>query len=340
MSRIVLGSCLVFSLAACGPAKDPRTEATLAVKSDIDTQLNALHAAAVALQAAAPAPDADGWNATADAAAVASMKAEWKKARIAYERVEGAIAVLFGELDAATDERYDGFVEVEKDTDLFDGTGVTGVHGVERIVWSDSQPAHVVDFEAALPNYVAARFPQTAAEATAFKTGLLQRLVDDTKTMRDDFAPLALDSSAAFRGVIGSLEEQLEKVTLASTGEDESRYAQHTLADMRANLAGGEATYAHFSAWIVSSGGTQLDTDIKAAFARVKAKYDALPGEAIPEVPAGWNEANPSAAHLATPYGQLHTLLTDEANPDREGSLVNLMGQAADLVGIPQLPEQ
>lgn len=335
MKRIVLSATVVVAATAvgCAPA-DP----TLAVKADIDTQLGLLADAAVALQNAAPTADADGWSRSADAAAVAAMETEWKKARVAYERVEGAIAVLFPDLDAATDERYDGFIEAGADDNVFDGSGVTGIHGIERIVWSDRIPAHVLAFEEALPNFSPASFPTTQQQAADFRDGLVGQLVIDTAKMRDDFAPLALDASAAFRGVIGSLEEQREKVALASTGEDESRYAQHTLADMRANLLGGLTTWAHFSASVAEAGGADVVTQVEAGFARVQAAYDALDGDAIPAVPATWNEETPSADDLATPYGRLFTLLSTEADADNADSLVSAMNAAADLLGIPQLP--
>jgi iron uptake system component EfeO len=202
-------------------AADLEAEAILAVKAYTDAELGNLSAAALALQGAAPDPDADGW----DAGETAAMEAAWVDARNAYERVEGAIAVLFPDLDAATDERYDGFIAEGPDSNLFDGEGVIGVHGIERIVWADRHPSWVVTFESALPNYSPAAFPATQAEADAFKNALCQRLVEDTATMESEFEPLALDSAAAFRGVIGSMAEQYEKVALASTGEDESRYA-------------------------------------------------------------------------------------------------------------------
>lgn len=46
-----------------------------------------------------------------DAAAIDGMKESWAKARTAYEHIEGAIAPLFPDIDAAIDERYDGFLE-------------------------------------------------------------------------------------------------------------------------------------------------------------------------------------------------------------------------------------
>jgi iron uptake system component EfeO len=330
----------VGGLSACSGDGDatPEERALLDVKAYVAGELGALHQAALDLQAAAPEPDTDGWNATDDAAAVTSMREAWKRARLTYERVEGAIAVLFPHLDASTDERYDGFIAEADDDDLFDGTGVTGVHGIERILWADVHPPHVVTFETALPGYVEARFPATEAEATAFRDALLGRLVDDTRTMRDDFGPLALDPAAAFRGVIGSMEEQLEKVTLAATGEDESRYAQHTLGDMRANLEGGRAIYGAFREWVRGEGGAELDARIVAGFDGIAAQYAMHPEDGIPEVPDGWNPDAPSAEHLATPYGELWQLLTEESDPDVDGSLVAEMNAAAETIGIPQLP--
>jgi iron uptake system component EfeO len=329
-------------LPACDEAADAQpnleADAILATKAFVTTELGALHNAALAIQAALPPADADGWNPTADAEAVAKMRAAWKTARASYERVEGAIAVIFPDIDAATDERYDGFIEAAADDNLFDGDGVTGIHAIERILWADAHPAHVVTFEAALPNYIPAAFPSTAAEATDFRDGLAQRLIDDTAKLKADFAPLALDAPAAFRGVIGSIEEQLEKVALAATGEDESRYAQHTLADMRANLEGGRRTFEAFKPLIANTeGGNTINADIEAGFARISAAYAHNTGDAIPEVPEGFDPDAPSADDLASAYGQLFTVLSTESDPEDPSSTVSKMLEAADALGIPQL---
>lgn len=331
---------IALLLLACGNDNDKATDleaqAILDVKATTTAELEALAAAALALQAAAPAPDADGWG----PGETAGMESAWKDARASYERVEGAIAVLFPDLDASTDERYDGFLAEGPDDDLFDGEHVTGVHAVERIVWADRHPTHVVAFESALAHYTPAAFPATQEEAARFQDALCQRLVDDTATMRDDFAPLALDAAAAFRGVIGSMAEQYEKVALAYTGEDESRYAQHTLADMRANLEGGAAVFAAFEPWLAAQdGGADVIASVHDGFDRVEAGYGAIAGDAIPAVPATWNPDAPTEADLATPYGQLFTLLSTEADPTVDGSLVAAMEDAADLLGIPQIPE-
>ena len=117
MSLRLLSLALLLT-AACGrPAKD---QALLDVKSFIQQNIDSLLAASISLQADAPAPTANGWNPTNNGAAVQTMRSDWKKARTAYEHVEGAIAVLFPELDISTDERYDGFVSIGPDNDLFD----------------------------------------------------------------------------------------------------------------------------------------------------------------------------------------------------------------------------
>ncbi|MBX5482264.1 MAG: EfeM/EfeO family lipoprotein [Myxococcaceae bacterium] len=335
LSALGLGALLTTG---CGP--DPKEQALNDVKTYVQTNLDALHQAAVDLRNDAPAPDADGWNATDDAAAVAKMKEDWKKARVAYERIEGAIAVLFPELDVSTDERYDGFIAEAPDDNLFDGEGVIGIHAVERILWSDSIPASVREFEEGLPNYRPAAFPATQEEAAAFKDGLLARLEADTKQMRDDFAPLELDPAAAFRGVIGSIEEQVEKVNLAATGEEESRYAQHTLADMRANVEGGREIFKAFSPWLLGTEhGKELDDGVKGGFDRLDAAYAAVEGDALPPVPQTWSSQNPSEADLATPFGKLWKVVRDEADPGLEGSTAHEMNHAAEALGIPELPE-
>lgn len=330
------------SLAACGggdeDASEPEAQAILSVKAYVTSELEKLVNASSDLEVLAPTPDADGWTMASDADAVLDMRAAWRNIRAPYERIEGAIAVLFPDLDASTDERYDGFIEFETDDNLFDDQGVTGVHAVERILWADAHPEHVVQFESALPNYREARFPSNEAEASDFKAKLAHRLAIDTTTMRDTFRPLALDSSAAFRGVIGSVEEQFEKVSLAASGEDESRYAQFTLGDMRNNLEGGHEIFSAFKPWLLTTaGGEALADEIQRGFSELRSVYDALPGDALPDVPATWNPDAPSSEDLLTPYGALWQRLSTESDPDQPASLVSKMLAAATALGLPQI---
>jgi iron uptake system component EfeO len=334
-----IASLPLLALVACqAAAPSPEEQATLEVKTVVTDELADLHAAAVALRDAAPAPDDDGWNATDDADAVGRMRTHWGQARASYERIEGAIAVLFPDLDAATDERYDGFLEAAPDDDLFDGEGVTGVHAIERILWADAHPPETVAFESALDGYQPAAYPADAAQATAFRDELVQRLVDDVAEMQASFEPLALDPAAAYSGVVGSMAEQLEKVELAATGEDESRYADHTLADMRANLEGGRALYEAFVPWLTSEpGGEALHEEILAGFDRIAAGYAIHAGDGVPPVAEGWS-ADPSAELRATPYGELFGLLEHEADPEAEDGLVHAMLDAAERMAIPVVP--
>jgi iron uptake system component EfeO len=333
--RSIVATLSLVALAACA---SPEQLALHKTKDLITTELATLSAAARALRAAAPVPDADGWNHTADAAAIARMRDEWKRMRVAYERVEGAIVVLFPDIDVSIDERYDGFISERADGNLFDGEGVTGMHAVERILWSDAIPERVRMFEAGLPNMPQpARTPMNMTEASQFRDGLLGRLVHDCEEMERQFRPLALDHATAFRGVIGSLEEQIEKVDKAATSEEESRYAQYTLADMRANLEGGRRTFDAYRPWLESTSERALVPQIHARFDAIDAVYRSLQGDAIPAVPEGFNPDSPSAEHAGTPYGQLRAMLKQEADPMRAESLVSLMNRAAMAMQIPEL---
>ena len=333
MKRTFLSSLIVLS--GCGLS--PAQQATLDTKKYIQDNLEALATDAQALCDAAPR---QAWNPQTHATEVDAMKAAWKRARPHYERVEGAIAVLFPETDASIDERYDGFLEAATDTDLFDDEVVTGNHAIERILWSSTTPQKVIDFEQGLgAKYVAARYPASDAEAVAFKDKLCGRWARETKQMAADFKPLALDPAAAFRGVLGSMQEQLEKVEKAATGEEESRYSQFTLSDLRANLEGGKATYEAFQPWVQAKGATAEDTRIVAAFAELTAEYAKTTGDAIPPVPATWSSVRPTATDLSTPFGQLFTVVQRAANDRQPGTLASEMSTAADKLGIPQLPE-
>jgi iron uptake system component EfeO len=309
---------------ACAP--DPESAAILDVKELVGTDLATLHESAESLRNTVPATAA-GWTGDLEV-----QRGDWKDARTAYERVEGAIAVLFPDLDASTDERYDGFLAEGPDDYLFDDRGVTGVHAVERVLWAGEHPQRVIDFESALTGYVPAAFPATDQEATDFRDELCARLEEDVHTMDADFAPLALDAAAAYGGVVGSMAEQVEKVSLGATGEDESRYAQHTLADMRANLAGGRAIYGAFSEWIADVD-PDSDAAIQAGFDRMESALD-LPGDALPAVPDTWNPDAPSAADLGTDYGELWRRVHEESDPAKDGSLVSALIAGGAAVGI------
>jgi iron uptake system component EfeO len=334
--KIACLGLVIVSAGSCGAP--PEQQALLDVKAFVQHNLDALAANSRALCEAAPTPVARGWDSALDKDAIVAMRAAWKRARPDYERIEGAIAVLFPELDRSTDERYDGFLETESDVELFDDRGVTGNHAIERILFSDAIAQRVIDFEQGLgAKYQPARFPQNQEEAASFKNSLCARWAQETRSMADDFRPLALDPASAYRGVVGSMQEQVEKVQKAATGEEESRYAQFTLADLRANLEGARKTYEAFRPWALSKGASREDEVILTAFGALAALYGGFAGDAIPAVPATWSNVNPSSKDMTTDFGRLFSAVQHAADVDTEGTLAAEMSKAADKMGIPQL---
>lgn len=352
-SLVLVGAASVTWLGCGSSDPDQKTQVARAMQRSMQADLTALAGAAVELQAAAPAPADRGWDPTLDAAAFTAMKVAWVKARTAYEHVEGATAPIFPDIDAEIDERYDGFLAELKgagDPDPFDGEGATGMHAIERILYADVIPASVVKFESTLPGYRPAAFPATAAQAAAFKTGLCARLVADTQRLVDQWTPQEIDVSGAFQGLIGLMNEQHEKVNKAATGEEESRYSQRTLGDLRANLDGTTAIYGLFRDWLKSrpaegakaggQTGAATDAAITAGFAALAAQYAALPGDAIPAPPATWSAETPSAADLQTPFGALYQAVSAAVDPTRDGSVVDQMNKGAALLGIPAFSDE
>ncbi|TAK25136.1 MAG: EfeM/EfeO family lipoprotein [Myxococcaceae bacterium] len=310
---------------------------TLEVKAYVEAEMAALEAATRELQRAAPVPDADGWSAASDPAAVRSMRASWGRMRDAYEHIEAAVTVLFPETDVAIDARYEGFAEDGPDRDPFDGRGVTGMHAIERILWADRVRPEVLAFEASLREgtvYTAPAYPSDARQAAGFRDALVQRMIDDVAAMRRAFGPLALDPAAAWRGVVSSVREQHEKVDLAATAEEESRYADRTLADMRANLEGGRVLLGCFRPWFREAGREALAGEIDRRMARIQAMYAALPGDSLPAVPVGWDPDAITEAQRSTPYGALYTWLGGESDLEREASLASMMVRAGQRLGI------
>src|SRR5262249_57929691 len=128
------------------------------------------------------------------------------------------IAPLFPDLDSSLDARYDDFLTQlgpAGDPNLFDDQGVTGLHAIERILYADTTPAHVVDGEKALSGYVAAAPPANAQEADAFKNKLCAKLIADAELLESQWSPQKIDIGGAFQGLVSLMNEQREKVTKA-----------------------------------------------------------------------------------------------------------------------------
>ncbi|MEO8701956.1 MAG: imelysin family protein [Kofleriaceae bacterium] len=343
MKQLVLSSLVLA--AACGGDGGVKSDAEFkadvvaAMHTSIETDLANLNAAAIELQAAAPE---HAWT-TADAAAITAMKTAWRKTRIAYEHVEGATAPIFPDFDFSTDARYDDYLAelgATGDATPFDGEGATGMHSIERILFSDEIRPEVVAFEETLPGYRPAAFPTTDPDALAFKNGMLQRLIDDTAELHAQWQPAAIDIGAAYQGLVGLMNEQKEKVNLAATGEEESRYANVTLFDLRNNLEGTRKVYDLFGAWIHSKdGGANADGMIQAKLDALDALY-AGTDDALPPVPVTWSSDSPTPADLATPFGVIWAQVQVEVDPNTDGSIVFEMNEIAILLGFPEFVEE
>ena len=303
------------------PAREtPRARATREVDRYVDTEARALVRAAEAL--------------CAEGAGLETRRAHWREARVHYERIEGAIAVLFPETDADVDGRYEHVVELREDRDALDGEGFIGMHAIERVLFADTIPEPVRAFEGALVHHAPAVLLAPADEAR-LREGLCARLVRDLSAMEAALDPVALDPETAWRGVLGSIEEQAEKVRLGTTGQSESRYAQHTLADMRANLEGGRAVLEAFATELEGlPDGPERLRRLREGFARLEEAYRAHPGDDLPEPPPGFDPDHPSEDSA---YGRLFVLLARESDPSAEGALANEVREAGRAMGIAEL---
>lgn len=162
----------------------------------------------------------------------------------------------------------------------------------------------------------------------------------DTQTLVDQWQPQAIDLGGSFQGLVSLMNEQREKVNKAASAEEESRYAQRTLADLRDNLAGTTLIYALFQDWLKTKpNGSAIDADIEASFATLNATYSNFSGDAIPQPPPTWSSENPSAADLDTPFGKLYTAVQNATNPNVPGSAVDGMNRAAVALGFPEFVE-
>jgi iron uptake system component EfeO len=310
----------------------------------IGDELTALVQAAKDLQTAAPT---HAWSETDDAAAITAMKEAWKRTRVAYEHVEGATAPIFGDLDGTMDARYDDYLEEirsggsdQGDPDPFDDEGVTGMHGIERILYAKEIRPEVTIHESPLIGYRAAAFPATDEEALSFKNVLVKRLIDDAQMLHDSWQPAMIDLGLAFDGLVGLMEEQGEKVDLAATGEEESRYANLTLFDLRNNLAGTKLIYDVFRDWAKSkTQGVDPDAKIVAKLAALDTLYSMTSttfGDSLPPVPDSWSSDAPTQtpANLATPFGKLWEAVHSNVDPDAEGSVVFEMHLIAETLQL------
>ena len=324
------------TLAGCADKTDAefRTEVAIAMQASITQDLDDLVQAACNLQAAAPSR---AWNPTTDRAAIRQMIDAWKRTRMAWERVEGAVAPLYPDLNATMDARYEELLSASGgDRNPFDGYGVVGMHAIERILFAPDIRPEVVAFERKLPGYRTAAYPSTDNEAIAFKFQLVQRLIDDAIELTGCWEPGDFNVGAAYQGLAGLMQEQQEKIDLAASGNEESRYANFTLFDLRNTLTGTEHAYQLFRGWIrTHASAERADQTILNRFMLLAQAYDNSGGDALPQVPADWSSEHPSPDALGTPFGTLWREIRQSVDPSNHGSVVYEMNRIAVLLGIP-----
>jgi iron uptake system component EfeO len=343
MRHICLLAVLITSPVACTDKTDAdyRADVVASIHDSIDGDLDALVQSARNLQAAAPSR---AWNEVADMMEITAMQDAWRRTRVAYEHIEGAIVSLFPGVDTALDARYDESLAklgAAGDQDLFDARGVTGMHGIERILFAPTIRPEVIKFESALPGYRPAAYPATDDEAIEFKTVLVQLLIDKASSLRRQWNPAAIDIGTAYRGLVGLMHEAKEKVNLATTGEEESRYANITLFDLRNNLDGTQKVYELFREWILSkSGGPEYDSALQQKFEDLGTLYSTVTSDSLPDAPHDWSANAPTADNLATPFGALWQRIHESVDPNSDHSVVFQMNHIATLLGFPEFVEQ
>ncbi len=332
--RHLLIVCGVAGLAGCIDKTDAdfRAEVAASMHTAMTQNLADMVQAARELQTAAPT---HGWNVVTDAPAINKMRDAWKRVRIAWEQVEGAVAPMFNDLNITMDSRYEDFLLApgsHGDPYLFDANGVIGMHAVERILFAPVTRPEVVTFESGLRGYQQATYPATDNEAIAFKTQLVQRLIDDASLLASSWKPEDVNIAAAYQGMVDLMNEQQDKVKLAATGAEESRYSNVTLADLRNNLTGTHQAYDLFREWIHSkSSAASSDQQVQDQFSSLKTAYAVTPGESLPAAPPGWNPSNPT---LDSDFGKLWQQVHDSVDPDSQGSVVFEMNRIAELLGF------
>ncbi|HEX3481707.1 MAG TPA: imelysin family protein [Kofleriaceae bacterium] len=323
--------CVLAGLAGCMEKTDAdfRAEVTAAMHTAMTQNLADIVQAARELQATAPL---HGWNVVSDAAAIAKMRDTWKRMRVSWEQVEGAVAPMFPKFDTAMDSRYEDLLDATgPDPYLFDASGVIGMHAIERILFAPVTRPEVVTYERGLTGYKQSAYPATDNEAIAFKTQLVQRLIDDATELQSRWQPGDVDIVTCYQGMVRLMNEQQDKVQLAATGAEESRYSNITLADLRNNLTGTHQAYDLFRDWIHSkSSAVSSDQMVQDQFSSLHNAYAVTPGESLPAAPPGWDPSDPSDSDFGKLWQQVH----DSVDPDSQGSVVFEMSRIAELLGF------
>jgi iron uptake system component EfeO len=269
------------------------------------------------------------------------MKDAWDSTRYYWERVESTLGDSFPLLDVSMDSRYEDLLAANsgQDSDLFDGAGVTGMHAIERILYAPGSP-EVAAYEMSLLGYVPAAWPVDAQQAASFKTGLCQRLVDDSKGLLDQWGTRAIDLPTVFRGLTGLMDAQFEKVGLAVSHKEESRYSQKTMMDLRWNLKGTQEIYGLFMPWLGTKDfGTMLNNAVRRSFDGLEQTYSHVLGDAIPPPPSTWLDP-PTVDDQQSSFGQLYEAVRLGVDPSRPDSAVDALNHVARALALPEFTGQ
>ena len=166
--------------------------------------------------------------------------------------------------------------------------------------------------------------------------GRYEQLIDHTTALRKQWQPATIEIGTAYHGLAGLMSEQKEKVELAVTGEEESRYANITLFDLRCNLEGTRKVYGLFREWIhTKSTGPNSDSSLRDKFLELERLYGLTSDDALPAAPIDWRPDAPTPDNLATPFGTLWKNLREQTDPHANGSVVYEMNQIATLLALP-----
>jgi iron uptake system component EfeO len=338
---IAFAFVFVFANMGCGSSNKTdaqfQSEIVAAMHQLLLVDAQGLNKAALDLQSAAPAA---GWGNPANAsdrAALAPMMEAWQRTRYYWERAESTFAESFPSIDDSIDSRYEDLLKANgnQDANLLDGTGVTGMHAIERILYAPG-PADVAGYEGSLSGYQPAVWPADAEQAAAFKNGLCQKLVDDTKSLLDQTQTQPIDLPMVFTGLTGLMSAQAEKVGLAVSHREESRYSQKTLVDLRFNLAGTKEIFALFVPWLATKTyGSSLTMTATSALDGLDLTYSSVIGDSIPAPPSTWNSLSPTPDDQQSSFGKLYNAVVQDVDPNRSDSAVDAMNHVAQALDLP-----
>jgi hypothetical protein len=270
---------------------------------------------------------------------------------IAWENVEPMLAEQYAAQTFAINARIDtpapsdgdagldggGAAAGTGDVNLFDDTGFTGIHAIERILFPNPDFA-AVELAA---GYKPAALPLTAQEATDFKTKLVQKLINDVKALTETYNAAPVVLSYAF-GRVSSFMKQLQTILQESVDKKErSRYSKQTILDLRAALDGTQLSYKIFQPWLLqgrvapqdpSKHGAAHDKPIQAGFGDMIFAFNAPQGDAMPTPPSPWDPAAPTTKD--NPFGKLWLAQAANNSRDNKSSVINELDVVAGILGL------